>query len=69
MRYGLMVFIEALNSVKLCVEVVDIMFINEGQHEIIEAFSFNFYTKHSAKLRLTFKFSQLAMFTYPVIFG
>ena len=69
MYHGLMVFIEALNSVKLCIEVIDIMFIHEGQCEIIEAFSFNFYTKHPAKLRLTFKFSQLAMFTYPVIFG
>ena len=67
MRYRLTVFIEALNSVKLCIEVIDIMFIHEGQCEIIEAFSFNFYTKHSAKLRLAFKFSQPAVFAYPRI--
>ena len=68
MRYGLMVFIESVYSENFCVEVIDIMFIHKGQCEIIKAFSFNFYTKHSAKLRLAFKFSQLALFTYLVIF-
>ena len=41
MHHGLTVFIEALNSVNLYVEIVDAVFTNERQSEVIEAFSFN----------------------------